>query len=342
MKNRIYLLKSSSTKLAFFFSTLLFVALLLLCFEIYAISHGEMVRPIFTKFILGLVIFICAGLFFVSFYVTKRINAITDTADRIISTRDLTQRIPIDNPWDDLSKLAKALNMMLDEIEQLVASVRQVSDNVAHDLRTPLTRLRNHIEAMRNDTANTPLSRAEQQEEFNTLITECDALLATFNALLRIANIESGRRHAIFHTIDLMPVIHDVIELYEPLANEKNIQLTFRTEPAPVIGDKDMLFQAAANLLDNAIKHTPEGGEITLTLTREKTGTQLKITDTGPGIPDEHKAHVFRRFYRIEACRNKPGAGLGLSLVGAIVKLHQGAISLSDHQPTGLVVTVTF
>lgn len=339
MKNRIYLFQSSSTKLAIFFSTLLIAALFLLSVEIYAISHGEMVRPIFTKFILALVIFICVGLFFVSFYVTKRINAITDTADRIISTRDLTQRIPIDNPWDDLSKLAKALNMMLDEIEQLVASVRQVSDNVAHDLRTPLTRLRNHIEAMRNDTAD--ITRAEQQEEFNTAIAECDALLNTFNALLRIANIESGRRLANFHTIDLMPVIHDVVELYEPVANEKHIFLAFRTEPTLVIGDKDMLFQATANLLDNAIKHTPEGGSIVLTLARTEKGATITLTDTGPGIADEHKSNVFRRFYRVDACRNKPGAGLGLSLVAAIVKLHQGMITLSDNKPQGLIVTVT-
>ena len=339
--NRIYHFESSSTKLAIFFSTLLIFVLFLLSIEIYAINHGEIVKPIFTQAILALVMFICVSLLLVSFYVTKRINAITTTADRIITTRDLTQRIPIDNKWDDLSKLGEALNMMLDEIEQLVASVRQVSDNIAHDLRTPLTRLRNHIETMRNDTANAPLTRAEQQEEFNTLIGECDGLLTTFNALLRIANIESGRRHANFHTLDLVPVLHDVIELYEPVAHEKNILLQFDATATHVIGDKDLLFQAMANLLDNAIKHTPEGGTISLRVVPEKVGGTITIQDTGPGIPDAHKPHVFRRFYRIAACRNMPGSGLGLSLVSAIITLHQGSISLSDNKPYGLIVTIT-
>ena len=336
--NRIDLFQSSSTKLAIFFSALLIVALILLSVEVYALTHGEAVQPLFTKFILALVIFICVGLFFVSFYVTKRINTITATADRIISTRDLTQRIPIDNPWDDLSKLARALNMMLEEIEQSVAGMRQVSDNIAHDLRTPLTRLRNHIETMREEAQQS--TGGAQQEQFNGLITECDALLSTFNALLRIANIESGRRHAGMHAIDLAAVIRDVVELYEPVANEHQIVLHATCHQSPVVGDKDLLFQAAANLLDNALKHTPAGGRIDILTAPDGAHARFVIADSGPGIDDAHKPHVFRRFYRIAACRSMPGSGLGLSLVAAIVQLHQGSIVLTDNVPHGLVVTV--
>ena len=333
--NRIYLFQSSSTKLAIFFSMLLIVALVLLSVEIYALTHGEIMRPIFTKFILGLVIFICGGLFFISFHVTKRINTITETADRIITTRDLTQRIPIDNPWDDLSMLAGALNAMLEEIEQLVNGTRQVTDNIAHDLRTPLTRLRNHIESMRDDAVETA-----QVEGFTGLIDECDALLVTFNALLRIANIEVGRRHTSFHSFDLAPVIGDVVEFYEPVANEHNITLKFTSRLTHTIGDKDLLFQAAANLLDNALKHTPDGGTVEVSVAPFQRKSRLTIRDSGEGISDEHKPHVFRRFYRITTSRNTPGSGLGLSLVQAIIHRHKGTITLTDNKPTGLVITI--
>lgn len=334
---RFHPFTSSSTKLAIFFSTLLGVALVLLCVEVYALTNGTEMEPMLSKFILGLVLVICVGLFLVSFYVTKRINAIAATAEHIIATRDVSKRIPIDNRWDDLSKLSTVLNAMLDEIEQLVASVRQVSDNIAHDLRTPLTRLRNHIETMREGN----FSPEEQQEQFNQLVNECDGLLATFNALLRIANIEAGRRHAGFHTVNLAHVLQDVVELYEPVAAEKQLQFAYRAEPTMVEGDKDLLFQAIANLLDNAIKYTPDGGTVVVTVMPHKGRAQIVLRDSGHGIADEFKPHVFRRFYRIARCRSFPGSGLGLSLVAAIVKLHQGTIVLSDNEPTGLVVTVT-
>jgi signal transduction histidine kinase len=334
---RIRPFESSSTKLAIFFSTLLVIALILLSIEIYALTTGANMQPMFSKFILALIIFICAGLFFVSFYVTKRINAIAATADRIIATRDLSQRIPVDNRWDDLSKLAHALNHMLEEIDQLVSGVRQVSDNIAHDLRTPLTRLRNHIDTMRE----TPPDADTQREQFSQLIVECDGLLSTFNALLRIANIESGRRHSGFHEINLACVVNDVIELYEPVAAEAGIHLTYNSAPTSVVGDKDLLFQAVANLVDNAIKHTPVGGSIAIHVAPTDSGAQIIIADSGVGIADEFKPLVFGRFYRVERCRRLPGSGLGLSLVAAIVKLHQGTIVLSDTDPTGLAVTIT-
>ncbi len=205
----------------------------------------------------------------------------------------------------------------------------------------PLTRLRNHLEMMRDETITDPSTPEEQWECLGELVGECDGLLATFNALLRIANIEAGRRHAVFSSVNLANVLQDVVELYEPVAAEKNIQFAYRTEPVLVEGDKDLLFQAIANLLDNAIKYTPEGGTVVITVAPHKNGAQIVLRDTGHGIADEFKPHVFRRFYRITKCRSLPGSGLGLSLVAAIVKLHQGTITLTDNKPTGLVVTVT-
>jgi signal transduction histidine kinase len=291
--------------------------------------------------ILLFVFLICCGLFFISVEVTKRINTIVATADHIIATRDLTQRIPIDNLWDDLSKLSHVLNIMLGQIEDSVTTIRQVSDNIAHDLRTPLTRLRNHIETMRMRVKITPTTLREQEHEFNELMLECDALLITFNALLRISNVESGRGQTNFEHTNLAPVVEDAIALYEPIAAEKNITLTQQTVAAFVAGDKDLLFQALANVLDNAIKHTPPNGSISLTLTATESGATLTLADSGSGIADAHKPHVFRRFYRAESSRSTPGCGLGLSLVQAIVKLHNGTISLSDNTPHGLLVTIT-
>ena len=338
--NRIRLVQSSSTKIAFSFSFILFIACIMLGTELYNIRQGEIIHPLFIQCVLVLIILICIGIFTLSFYATKRINTIVSTADQIITTRDLSKRIPIENAWHDISKLSHVLNSMLDQIDRSVTSIRQVSDNIAHDLRTPLTRLRNHVETMRMAIETTPINHADQIQEFNGLLAECDALMTTFNALLRIANIESGRRNAMPERINLSTVIEDVVALYEPTASDQNIQLSYRVEPAFVMGDKDLLFQAFANLLDNAIKHTPAGGNVVLTLAAASTGAKIVLTDTGVGIPNEHKTQVFKRFYRIESCRSTPGSGLGLSLVDAIIRMHQGTITLTDHIPTGLTVTI--
>ncbi|MFM9889582.1 MAG: sensor histidine kinase [Rickettsiales bacterium] len=339
MALRIRPIESSSTKLAVVFSAALAATLVLIGIEVNSMSHDKPISPLFFGGILMLMLATCGGLFFISYFVTRRINTITETAERIITTRDITSRIPIDNRWDDLGKLAVALNLMLDEIEQLVQSVRQVSDHIAHDLRTPLTRLRNHIEQL--DRAST--SPVVRQEEVPQLVAECDGILTTFNALLRIANIESGRRAAVFQPVDLAAVLRDVVELYEPVAHEKQVALSFAYEPVQVKGDKDLLFQALANLLDNAIKYTPEGGVVVARITPGvPQGATITIVDSGPGIADAYKPLVFQRFYRVDAHRAiAGGAGLGLSLVSAIIRIHQGTIALSDREPTGLVVTIT-
>jgi len=297
--------------------------------------HGAAVNHNHTLVVLALLGTTSLGLFIISFYVTKRINTIAATAEAIMATRDLSQRIPITSRWDDLRKLAETLNMMLADIEQLVATVKQVSDNIAHDLRTPLARMRYRIEYLR--TSSTPAT----SEDFGALSQECDGLLTTFNTLLRIASIEAGRHKIDFQPVNLASLLQDVVELYEPLASEKFVNFSYRAEPVTVMGDKDMLFQAFANLIDNALKYTPRDGTVVATVSPYEGGARFILTDTGHGIHNSHKTNVFRRFYRITACRQEPGVGLGLSLVRAVIALHQGSITLGDHQPTGLIVTVT-
>lgn len=330
-------IESTSAKLALLFSGLLAFAAVLLGIEMYALTHDQQVHPIYSRFVLALIILVSAGLFFVSFYITKRINMIAQTATRIIHTTDLSQRIPLDARWDDLSRLSSTLNTMLEEIEQLVSGIRTLSDNIAHDLRHPLTRLKNHIETMRKESPE----NVELQQKLGELIMECDALLTTFQALLRISNIESGKRSSGFRAMDFTQLMHDVVELYEPLAADKHISFTFLPVPAQVVGDKDLLFQAFTNLIDNAIKYTPEAGSITIAMHPQLQGARVVIRDTGMGVSDEHKQRVFRRFYRVENSRRAPGSGLGLSLVAAIIKLHNGIIQLHDNDPQGLCVTVT-
>lgn len=332
MAFRIHPFQSSSTKLAALFSCLLLGALLLLGLEVYTLMHGGNANHRYILAMLGLLGLTSLGLFIISFYVTKRINIIAATVDAIMTTRDLSQRIPIASHWDDLSKLAEILNLMLADIEQLVASVKQVSDNIAHDLRTPLTRMRNRIESLGVNTITT--------DDLAKLTSECDGLLATFSGLLRIAKIEAGRHHIEFSPINLANILQDVVELYEPLASEKLINFSYRAEPVTIMGDKDMLFQAFANLIDNAIKYTPAQGIVVATLAPHLGGGLLTFTDTGAGIPDDHKPHVFSRFYRVDSCRTQQGLGLGLSLVNAVIGLHQGNITLNDHAPNGLIVTV--
>jgi len=263
----------------------------------------------------------------------RRLEAINETSRRIMGG-DLSRRIPTRSTDDDFDQLADNLNNMLDTIEQLMEDVRRVTDNVAHDLRTPLSRLRNRLEELKNDVD-------VDKHVIESALSDADGLLATFNALLRIASIESGRRRAAFENVSLDDVIRDVTELYEPLAEEKeqSLELTL-CGPVNVRGDRDLLFQAFANLVDNAIKYTPRGGDIRVRLEDDASGPRLRIIDTGPGIPKRSREQVFKRFFRLEESRHTPGNGLGLSLVEAVARLHKADIEL-DGEP-GLDVSVAF
>lgn len=279
---------------------------------------------------MSLVVFIS---FLISNFVVKRINIIGVTAENIIKTGNLSRRISIDTRWDDLSNLAGILNNLLSRIESSMEDVRRVSDNIAHDLRTPLTRLKNNLE-------NAKKAGNLKEEDIEKLIAEADSLLGTFNALLRITNIEKGKRHSEFQNVSLKQIITDVIELYEPLAEEKNISINRDIENFDLEGDRDLLFQAFANILDNSIKFTPKNGEINISFKNSKKAKIIEISDTGSGVLDEDKNKLFDRFYRGDKSRSSSGSGLGLSLVLAIVNLHKGTITLEDNTPQGLKVIV--
>jgi len=267
----------------------------------------------------------------------RRLESINQTS-REIMEGDLSRRIPLSGSGDDFDQLAASLNRMLERIEVLMAGVRQVSDNIAHDLRTPLTRLRNKLELLSAELPGAGSARALADET----ISDAEEMLTTFNALLRIARIESGSRRSAFATLDLVPLIEDVVELYEPVAAERDQSLILtQTGPAHVLGDRDLMFQAFANLVDNAIKYTPTGGRVSLEVVETADEIQVLVSDNGPGIPSALREQVFRRFFRIDDSRSTPGSGLGLSLVRAIVQIHHATIELEDNGP-GLRVLLRF
>ncbi|MEZ5541397.1 MAG: ATP-binding protein [Pseudomonadota bacterium] len=270
-----------------------------------------------------------------SWRVMRRIEAINQTS-REIMEGDLSRRVPTVGSGDDFDQLAGNLNRMLERIEALMAAVRQVSDNIAHDLRTPLTRLRTRLEQARGGAA------ANIPYVIDQAIDDTDELLVTFNALLRIARIESGSSAPAFTALDLAGLVRDIAELYEPVAAEQGQTLRVEGQgPVRTLGDRDLLFQALANLVDNAIKYTPQGSTITLAAMATPAGAELRVADTGPGIPSELHEKVFQRFYRHDASRTTPGSGLGLSLVRAVADMHHARIVLADNAP-GLRVTLVF
>jgi signal transduction histidine kinase len=267
----------------------------------------------------------------------QRIEAINQ-ASREIMSGDLSRRIPSRHTGDDFDTLADNLNNMLEQIESLMESVRRVSDNIAHDLRTPLARLRNRLEELHLDgtAADAPDSALTQA------LQEADALLNTFNALLRIARIEAQDDSAHFTAVDIGALINDVMELYEPLAEDKQLHFESAIHTSLVFnGDRDLLFQALANLLDNAIKYTPAAGSIRLTLENEDDQVCLRLCDSGPGIPESQREKVFQRFFRLEQSRSPPGNGLGMSLVKAVAQRHHLDLQLQDNDP-GLCVCIRF
>jgi signal transduction histidine kinase len=252
---------------------------------------------------------------------------------RQIMAGDLSQRAPLRGSNDEHDELASNINAMLDQIENLLAGMRHVADSVAHDLRGPLTRLRNRLEM---------LAATEQpsHEDLGECVQQLDHVLATFNALLRIARVESGAYRSAFKPVDLAPIVHDVCELYQVAADE--LQLKFENAPADAIevfGDRELLAQALTNVLDNAVKYTPPGGTITVRLERSGDVARLSVADTGPGVPEAERDRVLQRFTRLDQARSLPGAGLGLALVNAVTMQHHGKLLLGDNRP-GLVVTL--
>ena len=267
----------------------------------------------------------------------RRLDAITRTAEAIIAG-DLGQRISLRGSGDDLDRLAATLNRMLDRIAALMESLRQVSSDIAHDLRTPLSRLCQGLNAARAKAA----SAAEYEQAMDRAIAEAEGILETFGALLRIAQIEAGSRRAGFRLLDLPEAARTVLEVFEPVAEDQLHLLRAAIAPtAPIHGDRELLVQALVNLIENALRHTPEGCAITVSVTAAEGVAELAVADNGPGVPEGERARILDRFYRRETSRTTPGSGLGLSLVAAVAELHQADLLVEDARP-GLRVRMRF
>jgi signal transduction histidine kinase len=266
----------------------------------------------------------------------RRVEQVNRTSERVMAG-NLSDRVPLRGTRDEFDQLAANLNRMLDQIERLMTAMREVTDDVAHDLRTPLSRLRTGLERALVD----PSGGTGQGEAIRAAIDEADRLLATFNALLRIAELESGARFDQAAPQDLSEVARSAAELYEPVAEEKGFALSVVAEPGVRIsGDWHLLSQALANLLDNALKYAG-GGLIELRVYHENGQAILEVADQGPGIPEADRQSVLDRFVRLEPSRTTPGNGLGLSLVRAIARRHDGSVMLADNRP-GLRVRLQF
>lgn len=283
--------------------------------------------------VLGLV-----GGFFVARRVLRRFDAMTATTQRIMAG-DLSGRLPVTGTGDELDRLATNLNDMLERIEALMRGLKEVSDNIAHDLKTPLTRLRNRCEA----ALRTAKSEGEYRAALESMLDESEGLIRTFDALLMIARAESGQARGNMIEFEAAEIVRGVGELYEPVADEKGLMLRVdASEGAKIRGNRELLSQALANLVDNAIKyaapneHAVEGeqpAEIVLAVRREGGRVLVSVADRGPGIPEAERARAIERFVRLPHGMAQPGSGLGLSLAAAVARLHGGELTLEDNAP---------
>jgi signal transduction histidine kinase len=302
--------------------------------------RSVMGRALLTSLFWLVVIGAFGGLF-VARRVLRRVEAISDSA-RTIMQGDLAQRLPLAGANDELDRLAGNLNQMLERIQELMAGVREVSDNIAHDLKTPLTRLRNRAEeALRS--ARDP---KDYRIALEKMLEESEQLIRIFNALLTIARLEAGGERGEHAAFDLATCVRDVAELYEPLADEAGIDLVVETSgDSTVLGSRELAGQALANLIDNALKYAAPGpglrGVVHVRVQRLGHGVEASVADNGPGIPAADRERVFGRFVRLESSRSRPGSGLGLSLVAAVASLHNGDVRIEDNEP-GLRVVLVF
>jgi signal transduction histidine kinase len=286
-----------------------------------------------------------AGALFVARRVLKRIDDINTSAQGIMAG-DLTRRLPVSGSGDELDRLAEGLNDMLGRISELMAGLREVSDNIAHDLRTPLTRLRNHAEAALTFGGDA----AAYRQALEKTIEESDQLIRIFNALLLIARAEAGGDLGPLQPLDIGEAARSVAELYEPIAEEEGVALSVHAEDGLTVrGNRELIGQAIANLVDNALKYgAPRKGvdgaeakpDVVITAQRAGRSVSLTVADRGPGISPADRARVLDRFVRLEDSRSRPGSGLGLSLAAAVARMHGGTVDLEDNQP-GLRVRLT-
>lgn len=265
-----------------------------------------------------------------------RLNSLSMAIKHIVEG-DLSRRLPVKGSLDDIDRIATVVNDMLDELERLMSEVKGVCDDIAHDLRTPLTRLIGGLERAQRRGLN----EQDYALMIDTALDDAKGLLSTFRALLRISEIEDSVRRSHFAPVDLNRIGEDAVEFFEPLAEERGISLRLVTskEPGRISGDAQLLFDATCNLLDNAIKFSPDHSVITVEIARANKTVTLTVTDQGPGIPETEREAVFRRLYRSESSRHTVGNGLGLSMVSAVARLHDLALEVGDARP-GCVITI--
>lgn len=311
---------------------------LLVGFDEYEVEQvrGDIRRAALVSFGLMLIASLGGG-YLITRAALRPVETIRRAAQQIMDG-DLQHRVPLrsGDGADEFDRLAQTLNGMLDRIARLIASVRGATDNIAHDLRSPLTRHRARIEA----ALNHPPTADELPDWLERNLADVDQVLSTFQSLLRIARVDSGLLRSEFSELDVGRLVRDAAELMEPLAEERGLRLVVSApEGAACTGHRDLLFQTVLNLIDNAIKYSPHGGTVELSLTRDGEDWRLCVHDEGPGIPAAERERVFERLYRLDSARDTPGLGLGLSLVQSVVALHRGTIALEDAAP-GLAVTL--
>lgn len=298
---------------------------------------GRVIMTTFGSALILMITLAAVGGIALSIGFLGRVDAITRTAEAIIGG-NIQRRIPLRGTQDDLDRLAATLNRMLDRITTLMDSVRLASNNIAHDLRTPLGRLRHTLDEARH----TAVTTAEYEQAVDRAIAESDAILETFGALLRITQVETGSRRSGFRAVDLSALVTSIGQTFAPVAEDESRSLFFRADPGiGTDGDRELLTQMLANLIENAIRYTEAGARIDVTLSATGNEAVLTVADNGPGIPAAERSKVLERFYRLEQSRTTPGSGLGLSLVAAIAELHDATIVLEDNLP-GLRVVLRF
>jgi signal transduction histidine kinase len=303
-------------------------------------DRRELSRLIRSTMLWGLGFMALVGLgggYWVSRRLLARVDNLSATT-RTIMAGDLSRRLPVSGSGDELDRLAESLNSMLGRIEQLMAGMREVSDNIAHDLKTPLNRLRNRVE----EALREPPDETTYRAALERTIEEADGLMKTFNALLSIARLEAGAGGDDRDSLDLSAVVGDAAELYEPVAEERGIALKVHLPThVPVRGNRQLLGQAIANLIDNALKYgrvpaaqaNGHASEVVVSTSSHDGLAEVAVCDRGPGVPESERERVLSRFVRLEASRSEPGSGLGLSLVAAVARLHGGTLRLEDNEP---------
>ncbi|HWV22517.1 MAG TPA: HAMP domain-containing sensor histidine kinase [Devosia sp.] len=296
-------------------------------------GYSAIILQSFLVGVVGIILFSVVAGGVTARRVLRRIDTIRDTSTKIM-LGNLSERVPITRRNDEFDGLARNLNAMLDRIEQLLQGLKEVTDNVAHDLKTPLTRLRNQAEGALRDTA----SPQTKEKALETVIAESDKLIQTFNALLMIARVEAGAPSGALSEIDVSSIVADMAELYTPVAEDEGIEVTTDVaEGVTLRANRELIGQAMVNLLENAMKYAkPEDGrpgKIAVTLRREGSSVVIAVADNGPGIAEADRQRVLERFVRLEKSRSEPGSGLGLALVNAVARLHGGSFRIEDNGP---------